>query len=192
MRGFFIYAKFEYSFFKSKFKVLYLGKLLLLIMKKKILLFGILSSVLFVSCKKEEVKPVEETQQPVQPFSGEAWLRQKVGSQNKQPVQQQAVQQSTTTQMQTTAGLNPPHGQPGHRCEIPVGAPLDSKPAQKTQSQTPQVVSSKSAEQPNVKINSNNTSNTINAATTPPGMNPPHGQEGHRCDIAVGAPLPKE
>ncbi len=25
-------------------------------------------------------------------------------------------------------GMNPPHGQPGHRCDIPVGAPLDSPP----------------------------------------------------------------
>ena len=42
-------------------------------MKKKIFLLGVLSSVLFVSCKKEEeVKPVEKTQQPAQPFSGEA------------------------------------------------------------------------------------------------------------------------
>lgn len=162
-------------------------------MKKKIFLLGVLSSVLFVSCKKEEeVKPVEETQQPAQPFSGEAWLKQTVGGQNQQPVQQQAVQQSTTTQMQTTAGLNPPHGQPGHRCEIPVGAPLDSKPAQKTQPQTTQVVTTKPAEQPAMKINSNSGSTTITGTSTPPGMNPPHGQEGHRCDIAVGAPLPKE
>lgn len=161
-------------------------------MKKKIFLLGVLSSVLFVSCKKEEVKPVEETQQPAQPFSGEAWLKQTVGGQNQQPVQQQAVQQSTTTQMQTTAGLNPPHGQPGHRCEIPVGAPLDSKPAQKTQPQTTQVVTTKPAEQPVMKINSNSGSTTITGTSTSPGMNPPHGQEGHRCDIAVGAPLPKE
>ena len=162
-------------------------------MKKKIFLLGVLSSVLFVSCKKEEeVKPVEETQQPAQPFSGEAWLKQTVGGQNQQPVQQQAVQQSTTTQVQTTAGLNPPHGQPGHRCEIPVGAPLDSKPAQKTQPQTTQVVTTKPAEQPVMKINSNSGSTTITGTSTPPGMNPPHGQEGHRCDIAVGAPLPKE
>lgn len=162
-------------------------------MKKKIFLLGVLSSVLFVSCKKEdEVKPVEETQQPAQPFSGEAWLKQTVGGQTQQPVQQQAVQQSTTTQMQTTAGLNPPHGQPGHRCEIPVGAPLDSKPAQKTQPQTTQVVTTKPAEQPVMKINSNSGSTTITGTSTPPGMNPPHGQEGHRCDIAVGAPLPKE
>ncbi len=30
---------------------------------------------------------------------------------------------------------------------------------------------------------------TQNTASTAPGMNPPHGQPGHRCDIAVGAPL---
>lgn len=27
-------------------------------------------------------------------------------------------------QSQTAAGLNPPHGEPGHRCDIAVGAPL--------------------------------------------------------------------
>ena len=162
-------------------------------MKKKIFLLGVLSSVLFVSCKKEEeVKPVEETQQPAQPFSGEAWLKQTVGGQNQQPVQQQAVQQSTTTQMQTTAGLNPPHGQPGHRCEIPVGAPLNSQPTtnqpQVTPQTAPQVVNQKPAEQPQMKINTNTGSATISGAK----INPPHGQEGHRCDVAVGAPLPAE
>ena len=30
----------------------------------------------------------------------------------------------------TAEGMNPPHGQPGHRCDIAVGAPLDSKPKQ--------------------------------------------------------------
>ena len=40
-----------------------------------------------------------------------------------QPIQQTAP---ATTQ----AGLNPPHGQPGHRCDIAVGAPLNSKPTQ--------------------------------------------------------------
>lgn len=162
-------------------------------MKNKIFTFLVLISVLFVSCKKDvEVKSTEETKQPSQPFSGEAWLKQRVGGQNQQPAQQQAVQQSPTTQMQSTAELNPPHGQPGHRCEIPVGAPLDSKPTQKTKPQTKQVVTTKPVEQPVMKINSNSGSTTITGTSTPPGMNPPHGQEGHRCDIAVGAPLPKE
>lgn len=31
-------------------------------------------------------------------------------------------------------GLNPAHGQPGHRCDIAVGAPLNSAPAQQGQS----------------------------------------------------------
>ena len=48
-------------------------------MKKQLISAIILGSVFFVSCKKdEEVKPVEETQQQTQPFSGEAWLKQRV------------------------------------------------------------------------------------------------------------------
>ena len=166
----------------------------MLAMKKKIILVSILGTMLFVSCKKdEEVKPAQETQQPTQPFSGEAWLKQRVGNQGQQvqPVQQQ-TQQTTQAPTQTAPGMNPPHGQPGHRCEIPFGAPLNSKPAQNTQSQkTTPVVNQKPIEQPVMNINSKSGASTIVGTTTPPGMNPPHGQEGHRCDIAVGAPLPK-
>jgi hypothetical protein len=36
-----------------------------------------------------------------------------------------------TTPSPTAAGLNPPHGQPNHRCDIAVGAPLNSPPAKK-------------------------------------------------------------
>jgi hypothetical protein len=31
-------------------------------------------------------------------------------------------------------GLNPAHGLPGHRCDIPVGKPLNSKPQKSAQS----------------------------------------------------------
>ncbi len=77
--------------------------------------------------------------------------------------------------------LNPAHGQPGHRCEIAVGAPLDSKPADRNQTQI----------QPTVAANqiipvANATPVPKNMAA---GMNPDHGQPNHRCDIAVGAPL---
>ncbi len=72
--------------------------------------------------------------------------------------------------------LNPAHGQPGHRCEIAVGAPLTSGVQQVQQSppatQTSPVFSTTAA----------------NASGTT-GLNPAHGQPGHRCDIAVGAPL---
>ncbi len=88
------------------------------------------------------------------------------------PMPQQAVDQATAT---TAPGLNPAHGQPGHRCDIAVGAPLNS-PAAKPAAQTvsPTTVTQTATPTP---------------AKTAPGMNPPHGQPGHRCDIAVGAPL---
>ncbi|MQP23825.1 hypothetical protein GFJ94_01965 [Flavobacterium sp. LMO8] len=163
-------------------------------MKKQLILAIITGSTFLFSCKKEEeVKPVEEQQQ-VQPFSGEAWLKQRVGNQGQvqQQVVQQSAQQPTSAQTQTAPGMNPPHGQPGHRCDIAVGAPLNSKPAEKKQPQTTtQVVNQKPIEKPVMNINSNSGSTTIVGASTPLGMNPPHGQKGHRCDIAVGAPLPK-
>jgi hypothetical protein len=106
-----------------------------------------------------------------------------------QPVQQQApvniqapVVNTTSqpvTQTVSKAGLNPEHGQPGHRCDISVGAPLDSKPTLPAANTTQPVVTQKSAPviSPNIP------------ATVAPGMNPAHGQPGHRCDISVGAPL---
>ena len=86
---------------------------------------------------------------------------------------------------------NPAHGQPGHRCDIAVGASLDgpaTKPAMSvgtTPSQKPVTMpaplpaaTAKPAASP-----------AGTAATTAPGTNPAHGQPGHRCDISVGAPL---
>ena len=98
---------------------------------------------------------------------------------------------TTPSTVKTAPGMNPPHGQPGHRCDITVGAPLNSKPTTPTATTTPTVNS-------NVTPGSITPSivNTTPAITTPtaavktaPGMNPPHGQPGHKCEIAVGAPL---
>lgn len=91
---------------------------------------------------------------------------------------------STTTEMpvsnttNTTAALNPAHGQPGHRCDMPVGAPLDGSAATNTQSQ-PQMTGNTSP----VRVNNTNTSSAT------PTKNPPHGQPGHDCTIPVGADL---
>lgn len=71
----------------------------------------------------------------------------------------------------STVALNPEHGKPGHRCEIAVGAPLNSAPA--------------SVVAPNVSLPT--------AQPVVPGssvtLNPPHGQPGHDCAIPVGQPL---
>ncbi len=85
----------------------------------------------------------------------------------------------TTSTTQTAAGMNPAHGQPGHRCDIAVGAPLNSAPAKPATTTTP--------------VNTQPVITSTTAAPAPtitaPGMNPPHGQPGHKCEIAVGAPL---
>lgn len=73
--------------------------------------------------------------------------------------------------------LNPAHGQPGHDCAIAVGAPLNGKRA-----------ASPTAPQAKPVMN------VAPAAAPAKGgsgkVNPAHGQPGHDCAVAVGAPLP--
>lgn len=80
--------------------------------------------------------------------------------------------------------LNPEHGMPGHRCEIPVGAPLTSKPedfqnnAGASQNMMPQ--NGPRIESQPIKP----------GAASGARLNPAHGQPGHDCNIPVGDPLP--
>ena len=83
----------------------------------------------------------------------------------------------------TPAGINPPHGQPGHDCKIPVGQPLDGSTLNMTNSAQ------------NNTLNAGPRVDNVPQATRPqtqtaPGLNPPHGQPGHDCKIPVGQPLP--
>jgi hypothetical protein len=160
-----------------------------------------LTTLLFIiplaltSCKNEAETKESTIPKVVVPFTQVAIPQQNQTVATPQSNQNQSIMyqnsgaqysttQNTTTQVQTVAapvkvakGMNPSHGQPGHRCDIPVGAPLNS-PIATGKTTVPQVVS--------------NTSVTVPSATaisTPKGMNPPHGQPGHRCDIPVGAPL---
>jgi hypothetical protein len=90
---------------------------------------------------------------------------------------------AAVTAAPTAAGMNPAHGQPGHRCEIAVGAPLSTAPAAKPAAQpTAQPIAVN-------QITPTMVPTPAPAAPTAKGMNPPHGQPGHRCEIAVGAPL---
>ena len=85
------------------------------------------------------------------------------------------------TSSKTGAGItpfitsNPAHGQPGHRHDLPDGAPL------------PVDLPKQAAITNNLSLN--------NSLIQPSGsndagpLNPEHGKPGHRCDIAVGAPL---
>lgn len=84
--------------------------------------------------------------------------------------------------------LNPAHGQPGHRCDLAVGAPLTgtapgtTQPAAQVQTTTaPATNQITPAPVPQLTLPA--------ASKGAKGVNPAHGQPGHRCDIAVGAPL---
>ncbi len=122
-----------------------------------ILLFALTASIISFSCKENENTETEQ--------------------------QKEVNTETTTTSNQKNAPAakmeipsgddpNPSHGQPGHRCDIPVGAPLNSK------------AKNQQARQNTV------TGNPIKSSNTNSGkVNPPHGQPGHRCDIPVGASL---
>lgn len=104
------------------------------------------------------------------------------------------------------AGLNPAHGQPGHRCDIAVGAPLNSAPSPAGGITPPSGVLGAAPAPlgtapvplggPRVSVPPSpggglTPSIGNQPVVTAPGMNPPHGQPGHDCAIAVGAPLKK-
>lgn len=151
------------------------------------------SFIALTSCKEESKKEVNNSSTNVVPFY------QNVTPVDNQvattPANQQGVNTTAaTTPVSVAKGMNPAHGQPGHRCDIPVGAPLNSKAATATATApvstpvpTGQVSQQINVQQPVPALLSTSTADT----ETPEGMNPPHGKDGHRCDIAVGAPLPK-
>ena len=112
-----------------------------------------------------------------------------------------ATTTTTAADTKTAAGMNPPHGQPGHRCDIAVGAPLNSPPGQGAQqqaaTQTAQpsqggFLGGSSAQAPAQQQAA--PQQAMPKQETAPGMqgkpNQAHGQPGHRCDISVGQPLP--
>jgi len=79
---------------------------------------------------------------------------------------------------------NPPHGDPGHRCEIAVGASLSSAPP-------PGMADPEPSTAPAFTTIPASPAAGAAGGGTPPGMNPPHGEPGHDCNVAVGSPLPR-
>lgn len=112
-------------------------------------------------------------------------------TEGQKPIDMQPVlspQANTQPAANPNVKLNPPHGEPGHRCDIPVGSPLNSPPQQATTTTQPstQQVTINPTTAPAPQTGSKTTDA---AGNSNPKLNPPHGQPGHRCDIAVGAPL---
>ena len=116
---------------------------------------------------------------------------------NKEQIAAPSVSPATTNQVvpagndslavsNKAVALNPQHGEPGHRCDIAVGAPLNAPATAGTiqpsvPTTTPSVTAA-AATTDTKKVIPNSTPATA-------GLNPKHGEPGHRCDLAVGAPL---
>lgn len=92
---------------------------------------------------------------------------------------------AATGQATSNAGLNPAHGAPGHRCDIAVGAPLNAAPSTPVTSTIGQQIPS--TPPPVAQPTTLPVENVANTSSQK--LNPKHGEPGHRCDIAVGAPL---
>lgn len=139
--------------------------------RKALFIPFVMAGLLFVSCQDKDKKDTatEEAQAPT-----EMTLEQKKQQLN------MAAPSSAPANVAANGGINPPHGQPGHRCDIPVGAPLDGSGNGKSMTITPTPAPTPPpAPQP---VNT-----TTLASGTP---NPAHGEPGHRCDVKVGDPLP--
>ena len=99
---------------------------------------------------------------------------------NSQPAVAAPASLTKSQPSNTATALNPEHGKPGHRCDIAVGAPLNSAPA------------ANAAPTPNVQVTPVPATTTASAPapTGPkPKLNPAHGQPYHDCSIKVGDPL---
>jgi hypothetical protein len=151
------------------------------------------SSLLFIACSSEGDKNAPATDS--------------IPAINEQATDQVTVSlpdSAAVNPVNATSGdvkLNPPHGEPGHRCEIEVGKPLTSAGSTANMPGTasistanPSPVITPAPNQP-VSISTNPSTATAPApaakTATAPGMNPPHGEPGHDCAIPVGSPLKK-
>jgi hypothetical protein len=88
--------------------------------------------------------------------------------------------------------VNPAHGKPGHDCGVAVGAPLNgAKTSQKPITQTAsakQTIAPAGIAAPTPGVTA--ASPNFNLPRGNVKVNPAHGQPGHDCAVAVGAPLP--
>lgn len=84
----------------------------------------------------------------------------------------------------TMAGMNPAHGEPNHRCDISVGAPLSSPVSKANAAATPQVQTVAAPVMSTAPVPT-----PIPAGTGTAKLNPAHGEPGHDCAKQVGAPL---
>jgi hypothetical protein len=149
------------------------------------LVVAVLGTLLFTACASE-AEDVQESSAVGTPT--EAVAPQQFNAEEA-PASSGQILPATTG---STPKLNPPHGEPGHVCEIAVGEPLDgSGSAAGTMNQTINMAPPSNGAAPT--FSTMPPSSPVNKAPANGGsgrMNPAHGEPGHVCEIPVGQPLP--
>lgn len=147
--------------------------MLLQIFKKSTLLLGAGSMLFFTSCNEDGNEKADRDNTATETKEDHPRkLKKNTNQDNKdlevnpmddaqnQPLQNEPSQNNSSTGGEDVK-INPPHGEPGHDCAVPVGQPLSS--------------GSSNQSGPVIEQESN--------------LNPPHGEPGHDCAVPVGQPL---
>lgn len=133
-----------------------------------------LLGLVLTSCGDTKKEPVTEPAPQIEATSNEV---------TETPVATETVDNTSNE------ALNPAHGQPGHRCEIPVGAPLSSAPGAQATNLPNQ--GAPAGDNKPFLVNDAAKQQMGGAKSASSGqINPPHGQPGHDCAVPVGQPLP--
>jgi hypothetical protein len=165
----------------------------------KILTFLIASTILVNSCDKKEAQSTE-TSEVTTPIVDSTKVADTITANTATEMKAGAVIQDPTVAVAKNSptgkpALNPAHGEPFHRCDIQVGAPIDSAPQQNAAPvAAPQMQSN------NTSFNTNPISPSMSAPASTavsapqptgpkPALNPAHGEPWHKCELQVGAPL---
>lgn len=143
-----------------------------------LLAISLCSALLFSACEDRTGRATEPTNTPAYqaPETSPSSINVEIPGEQTEDGQPKSVD----------IALNPEHGMPGHRCEIPVGAPLTSQPGD-FQNNTSPVESQPSLPEGGPRIQSQPVNPGASATAR---LNPAHGEPGHDCNIAVGDPLP--
>lgn len=175
-------------------------------MKYSLVLVTAIILFTLISCNQAKKDTAETQQLPALPLNQKQTTA--VSLDQTKPVNAETEKQPSVIKDNSAIKLNPPHGEPNHRCDIPVGAPLNSPPVNAPQISTNNQIQAAPIQNSNTapvipnnsnaptienakRINSTQTLRTVTPNTgTKPRLNPPHGQPWHRCEIAVGSPLP--
>jgi hypothetical protein len=149
-------------------------------------IFGIaITALVLASCQNsggsKKVTPVSEPATLTAPALPAAGANQPASS-DPAAAATQPVSAPAATGNGAAVALNPAHGAPGHRCDIQVGAPLNSAPGNAAAPATSPI----QLQSPPPMLPPPTLTQPVNSNAR---LNPAHGQPGHDCSVPVGQPL---